>query len=176
MLRKTLGAAAAALLAITMMATSSVAQDATPPAACPTTTAEENRQIIEQYFDAVMAGDRETAASLIAEDFQHNLSTDLMEVPSDIGELENIDIAAEANAEVIAVVAEDDWVAVDWQYELSGANLEFAGVDATQAGTVEVMTFIRIECGQIAEARFTSNVLRALLELGFEVLPPGEEQ
>jgi ketosteroid isomerase-like protein len=179
MLRKALAAATATLLGITMMATGSVAQDATPPTECPTTTAEENRQIVQQYFDAVVASDRETAASLLAEDFQHDLSTEQLQVPNEPGtddELENIELAAEVNHEVIAMIAENDWVAVDWQFDLSGEHLEFEGVDASQVATVDVMMFIRIECGQIAEANFTSNVLRALLAHGFEVVPPGEEE
>jgi predicted SnoaL-like aldol condensation-catalyzing enzyme len=177
MLRKTLGAAAAALLAITMMTTGSVAQDAATPAGeCPTTTAEGNRQIVQQYVDAVVSGDVETADALLSDDYQHDLA-ELLDVPNEPGtadELENIELAAEANLEVVAMIAEGDWVAVDFNFDIRGEHLEFEGLDASQVGTVDVMTFIRIECGEIAEARFATNILRALLQHGFEVHPPDE--
>jgi len=177
MLRKALGAATAALLGITMMATGSTAQDAATP--CPTTTAEENLQIVQQYFDAVESGDLETADSLLSDDYQHDLSTDLLEVPNAPGnddELERISIAAEVNHEVVNTIAQNDWVAIEWRFDLLGSHLEIEGVDLSAAGEVDVMAFVRIECGEIVEAHFASNILRALLAHGFEILPPGEGQ
>jgi hypothetical protein len=175
MLRKTLGAAAAALLGISMMATGSGAQDATPASECPTTTAEENVQIVEQYFDAVLAGDAETAASLLHEDFQHDLSMPGAEVPHDPSfALENIDIAGEVNHEVVRILAQDDWVAIDMEFDLTGEHLELDEALHDQSARIDTVVMAQIECGQIAEAHFTSNLLRVLLEHGFEVHPPGE--
>lgn len=182
MIKKTLGAVAAALLGVSMLTAGGFAQDATPsgsPGACPTTTADENVQIVQQYIDAVKAGDSETADALLSDDFQHDLSTDLIDVPNSAGnadELENIDIASEVNAEVVAIVAQNDWVAMEWTFDITGEYLDMGDIDPSQAGSVDVMTFVRIECGTIAEAHFASDALRALLELGFEVVPPGEGQ
>jgi ketosteroid isomerase-like protein len=163
---------------ITMVG-SSLAQDATPAPEtdCPTTTAEDNLGIVQSYFDAVMAGDVETADSLLHEDFQHDLSTDMIEVPNEAGnadEFERIDVAAEANAQIVNMIAQDDWVAIEMTFDLSGSHLEVEGVDVSAVGQVDVMVFVRIECGTIAEAHFATDVLRALLQQGFEVVPPGE--
>lgn len=182
MIKKTLGAAAAALLGVSMLTAGGFAQDSTPsgsPGSCPTTTADENVQIVQDYMDAVKAGDADTADALLSDDFQHDLSTDLIDVPNEPGnadELERMDIAADVNAEVIAVVAQNDWVAIEWTFDITGEHIDLGDIDPSQAGSVDVMTFVRIECGEIAEAHFASDALRALLELGFEVTPPGEGQ
>ncbi len=178
MLKKTLGAVAAVLLGITTMATGGGAQDATPASDCPTTTAEENVQIVEQYFDAVLAGDTETADSLLHDDFQHDLSMEGAEVPNEAGnadELENIDVAADVNHEVVRIIAQDDWVAIDMEFDLTGAHLELDESMHEQSARVEAMVMARVECGQIAEASFTTNMLETLLAHGYELLPPGGE-
>ena len=177
MVKKTLGAGAAALLGIAMMASGSVAQDATPAAECPTTSAEENTQIVEQYFEAVLAGDGETADSLLHDDLQHDLSMAGAEVPNEAGnadELENIDLAAEVSHEVVRTIAQDDWVAVDMEFDLSGAHLELDESMHDQSARVEVMLMAQVECGQIADVSFTTNTLEVLLAHGYEIHPPGE--
>ena len=175
MLKKTLGAAAAALLGVTMMASGAVAQDATPAGDCAATTPEENVQIIEQYFDAVLAGDTETADSLLHDDFEHNLSIEGAEVPNESGnqdELENLEHAADVNHEVTHTVAQNDWVAVYYTMEISGEHVEGADPEVTAETSAMVMS--RIECGMIAESHFEFDSLGMLLQLGFEIHPPGE--
>lgn len=175
MLRKTLGAVSAALLGFTLLSAGSIAQDATPAADCAPTTAEENVQIVEQYVDAVLAGDSETADSLLHEDFTHDLSMEGAEVPNAPGnadELDNIGGAALANAEIVHILGQDDWVVVDMEFDLTGENLGLA--NAEQSARVEVVALIRIDCGMIAEAQFTTNLLEALLAHGYELTPPTE--
>ncbi len=182
MIKKTLGAVAAALLGVSMLTAGGFAQDSTPsgsPGSCQTTTADENVQIVQQYLDAVKAGDTDAADALLSDDFQHDLSTDMIDVPNEPGnadELERIDMASEANPEVVAMIAQNDWVAVEWMFDITGENVDLGDIDPSQAGKIDVMTFIRIECGMIAEAHFASDALGALLNLGFEVMPPGEGQ
>jgi hypothetical protein len=174
-LRKTLSAVSAALFGFILLSAGSIAQDATPAADCAPTTAEENVQIVERYVDAVLTGDVETADSLLHEDFQHDLSMEGAEVPNESGnadELENIGIVADVNHEVVRTVAQDDWVVVDMEFDLSGENLGLANAD--QTARVEVVALVRIECGMIAEAQFTTNLLEALLAHGYELTPPSE--
>jgi len=174
-LRKTLGAAAAALLGFTLLSAGSIAQDATPAGDCATTSTEENVQIVQQYFDAVAAGDTATADSLLDDDFQHDLSMPGADVPNDPGntdELAGIGDAASANHEIVHILGQDDWVVVDFEFDLTGANLGLANAD--QTARVEVVALIRIECGMIAEAQFTTNLLEALLAHGYDLVPPTE--
>lgn len=178
MLRKSYTAAAAALLGIVMMTTGSFAQDATPVANCPASSAEENSQIVERYVEAVMAGDVETADSLLHDDFQHDLSMPGAEVPNEPGnadELENIAIAANVNAEIVRVIAQDDWVAIDMEFDVTGEHLNLDASLHDQSARAEVVVLARIECGLIAEAHFTTSLLEVLLAHGYELVPPGGE-
>ena len=183
MIKKTLGAVAAALLGVSMLTAGGFAQDSTPsgsPGACPTTTADENVQIVQQYLDAVKAGDADTADALLADDFQHDLSTDLIDVPNAPGNADELRANRHRFRRRIPKsspsIAQNDWVAIEWQFDITGEFLDLGDIDPSQAGSVDVMTFVRIDCGMIAEAHFASDALRALLELGFEVVPPGEGQ
>lgn len=177
MLKKTLGAVATALLGVTMLATGAVAQEATPAATgdCATTSADENIQIVQDYFDAVLSGDAVTADALLHDDYQHNLSVPGAEVPNEPGnadELENIDSAGSANVEIKQTVAQDDWVAVYFNFDVPAENIQ----GATEGGTATIgaMAMVRIECGMIAEGLFEFDALDLLQQHGFEIVPPGE--
>lgn len=175
MLRKTLGAASAALLGFALLTTGSIAQDATPAADCATTTSEENVEIVQQYIDAVVVGDSATADGLLSDDFIQDLSLPGAEVANDPGnadELSNIGDASTANAEVVHILGQDDWVVVDMEFDLTGEDLGLAAAD--QSARVEVVALVRIECGMIAEAQFTTNLLEALLAHGYDLVPPAE--
>lgn len=174
MVRKTLGAFLAALLGIAMMTTGIVAQDATPEGDCPATTPEENLQILEDYFDAVIAGDVEAAEALLHDDFSHNLEhPDVPESANEPGnedELENIDHAADVNHEVTHSVAQNDWVAVYMSFEVSGEHIE--GADPEMTATTTAMAMAQIECGMIADAHVEFNALDLLHQFGWEINPP----
>jgi len=175
MVKKGATAVFAALLGMTLFGSVGFAQDATPVADCAATTADENIQIVTDYFAAVAAGDAETADSLLHDDFTHDLSLEGAEVPNEAGNADELgadEVAAagESNLVVDATIASGDWVAVEYSFDVSGANVEGANADAT--AHVEGMSFIRIECGTIAEAHFEFDALGLLQQLGFEVTPP----
>ncbi len=174
MLKKTLGAVATALLGLTLLTTGSVAQDASP-AACAETSEDENLALVQQYFDAVLSGDTETADSLLSDDFEHNLSVEGAEVPNAPGnadELENIGIASEANVEITHSIAQDDWVAVYFNFDVTAENVEGATEGTTS--NINAMAMVRIDCGMISEALFEFDALELLQELGYEIVPAGE--
>lgn len=180
MIRKSSGAVLAALLGLTMLASSAIAQDSTPdasPAAgCPTTTADENVQIVEDYFDHVIAGDAESADALLHDDFEHNLSVPGADVPNEPGnadEHENIEHAGDANHEVTHTVAQNDWIAVYYTFEVSGEHIE--GADPSVTAETTAMVMARVECGQIAEALFEADMLGVLHQFGWEIHPPEGE-
>jgi len=185
MRKNALAACAAVLLMTFTMVGSSLAQSATPASTtasattCATTTPEENLHIVRSYIAAVKAGDKQTADSLLADNFQSDLSTKLIEVPNKPGnadELQNIGVVAQANPQILNAIAQNDWVAIEMQFTLSGSNLNLTGANASKTSTVDVMAFVRIECGEIAEAHFASDVLEALAEQGFQIVPPGGGQ
>jgi ketosteroid isomerase-like protein len=174
-LRKTLSAAFAALLGFSLLSVVTLAQDATPAGDCAVTTPEENVGIVQGYIDAVLAGDTAAADALLHDDFVHDLSMEGAEVPNEPGnadELANVDIAAGVNFQLVKTLAQADWVAADMEFDLSGENLGLAAAD--QVARVEVVVLLRIECGTIAEAQFTTSLLEALLSLGYELTPPAE--
>lgn len=171
MLRKTVGVLLALLLSSTLLVTTSSAQEASPVSGdCPTADS-----VASAFFDAVVVGDLETADSLMRDDFVHDLSSDGVEVPNEPGNAdelsqEGMGILAESDFVIDAMIAQDDWVAIEFSFSVSGANVQGADPEAT--ATVEGMTFLRVECGEIAEAHFEYDTLGLLLQLGFEVEPP----
>jgi hypothetical protein len=175
MVRKSLAAVGAALLGITLLGSSVLAQGATPVAGCAEGTAEENTAIVTSYIEAVIAGDLESADALLHDDFSHDLTSDGMEVPNEAGNLDELTeegaaVAAESGFEVEVVVAQGEWVAVEFVFEVPGSSVE--GADPEAVAVVEGMVFARVECGEIIEGKFEFDSLGMLLQLGFEVTPP----
>jgi ketosteroid isomerase-like protein len=174
-LKKTLGAVAAALVGISMATAGAMAQDASPTSDCPATSPEENTTIVTDYFAAVSAGEVAVADDLLHDDFVHDLSSDGVDVPNEPGNADelsegNLTAAAESNIVIDATVAQGDWVAVEYSFDVAGSAIE--GADPAATATVEAMAFLRIDCGMIAEAHFEFDSLGLLLQLGFEVTPP----
>ncbi len=178
MFRKSAGAVSVALLGFSLLGSVAFAQDASPAADCVAGTPEENTQIVTDFFEAVLGGDLETADTLLADDFEHDLSSDGIEVPNEAGNAdelteEGLAILAESNHTIEATVAEGDWVAIEYLFDVPGSSVD--GADPEAVATVEAMTFVRVECGAIAEARFEIDALGMMLQLGFEVTPPAAE-
>lgn len=174
MVKKSAAAVCTAVLGISLFGFVGFAQDATPVASpvidCPTTTSEENTQIVNDYIDAALAGDFEAADALLADDHTHDHEVEGVEVPQDFLTEENLAAAAESNHTVDAIIAQDDLVAVEFTFEVSGEDVE--GADPAAVATVEGIAFVRIECGEIAESRIEFDSLGLLLQLGYEVTPP----
>lgn len=185
MRKSTLGACVVALLMLATMVGSSLAQSATPASttsttssvtSCVSTTPDQNLHVVRSYITAVLQGDQKTAAALLAPNYQSDLSSSQVQVPNTAGspnQLQNIKIAQQADVRVLNIIAQNDWVALEMQFDLSGANLQFKGVDVSKLAPVHVIAFIRVECGQIAEGHYASDVLRALAQQGFQIVPPG---
>jgi ketosteroid isomerase-like protein len=175
MVKKSAAAIFTAVLGLSLFGSTVLAQDASPAADCAVTTADENIQIVNDYFAAVASGDTEAADTLLHDDFTHDLSLEGVEVANEPGNADelaadNVTAATEANLVVDATVASGDWVAVEFSFDVAGANVE--GADAAATANVEGMSFLRIECGSIAEAHFEFDALGLLQQLGFEVTPP----
>jgi len=179
MKHKVLGAVAAALLGVSMLTAGSLAQDATPAPStgdCAPGSAEENLQIVQRYLDAVLSGDSETADALLSDDFNTNLSVEGAEVPNEPGnadELANLGIVAESNVQVTHSIAQGDWVAVYFNFDVRAENVE--GATEGMTSNINAMAMFRIDCGMIAEGLFEFDALELLQELGFEIMPAGGE-
>jgi ketosteroid isomerase-like protein len=175
MVKKSAAAAFAAVLGLSLFGSIALAQDASPAADCAVTSPEDNIQIVTDYFTAVTAGDVGAADDLLHDDFVHDLSSDGVEVtnePGNADELSEDNVAAAGSANIVidATVAQNDWVAVEYSFDVAGSSIE--GADAAATAHVEAMAFVRVECGMIAEAHFEFDSLGLLLQLGFEVTPP----
>ena len=150
-------------------------QEATPAAAdCPAGTAEENKEVVNQFLEAVHAGDDAAAADLTADGFTHRAPAKGERQGDAEGFLRGQRASfPDATMTVELLVADGETVSayVSWSGTLQGethvvANQEVpipAGQrDAEWVGAV----FFHMECGKIAEVRPVIDRLGLLMDLG----------
>ena len=150
-------------------------QEATPAAAaCPAVTAEDNKEVVDQFLDAIASGDDAAAADLTSEDITYN-SHRMGERQGDAegflqGQRESFPDAAMT---VDFLVAEGETVAayVSWSGTLQGETHVVAGQDVPiPAGQRDAewvgAIFFHLECGKIAEVRPVIDRLGHLMDLG----------
>jgi predicted ester cyclase len=153
----------------------SAAQEATPSAAeCPATTAEENKEVVQQFLEAVNSGDDAAAAALTADGITYH-SRSKVDREDDAGGFLRGQRASfpQAAMTIDLLVAEGETVAayVSWSGTLPGETAMISGQqvsipegqrDAEWVGAV----FLRVECGKIAEVWPVIDRLGHLMDLG----------
>ena len=153
----------------------STARQATPAAAeCPATTAEDNKDVVNQFLEAVASGDDAAAASLTADGITYHAPSKGKRAGDAEGFLQGQRASfPDAAMTVDLLVAEGDTVAayVSWSGTLQGETHVVAGQDvsipegqrdAEWVGAV----FFHMECGRIAEVRPVIDRLGHLMDLG----------
>jgi predicted ester cyclase len=132
---------------------------------CPATTPAENLAIVNQYLDAVRAGDAQTVANFIAADFTHNLDRG----GASYGDYNPAAMMGTAATFTIDdMFAGDDNVAVRYTVQVAGTNVAGAGNDGTTSD-LHVISLLTIECGKIKELWVEMDVLSVLLEMGAQL-------
>ncbi len=153
----------------------SAAQEATPAAAeCPAATAEENKEVVNQFLEAVHSGDDAAAADLTVEGIDI-YSPRKGERESDTeGFLQGQRASfPDATMTVDLLVGEGETVAayVSWSGTLQGETAVISGQDVSipegqrDAEWVGAL-FFQIECGKIAEVWPVVDRLGHLMDLG----------
>jgi len=153
----------------------SAAQEATPAAAeCPATTAEANKEVVNQFLEAVNSGDDAAAAGLTAEDIEYYAPHKGEREGDPEGFLRGQRTSFPgAKMTVDLLVAEGEAVAayVSWSGTLQGETAMISGQevsipegqrDAEWVGAI----FFRVECGKISEVRPVIDRLGHLMDLG----------
>ena len=153
----------------------SAAQEATPAAVeCPATTAEENKEVVNQFLEAVHSGDDAAAADLTAEGidiYSHRKGEKEGDAQGFLqGQRASF---PDAMMTVDLLVAEGETVAayVSWSGTLQGETAVISGQDVSipegQRDAEWVGTFFfQLECGKIAEVRPVIDRLGHLMDLG----------
>lgn len=152
----------------------SAAQEVTPAAECPASTAEENKEVVQQFLEAVNSGDDAAAAALTADGITYH-SRSKADREDDAGGFLRGQRASfpQAAMTVDLLVAEGETVAayVSWSGSLQGETAVIAGQevsipegqrDAEWVGAV----FFQMECGKIAEVWPIIDRLGHLMDLG----------
>ena len=153
----------------------SAAQEATPTgAACPAMTADENKEVVNQFLEAVNSGDDAAAAGLTAEDIEYYAPHKGEREGDPVGFLRGQRASFPgAKMTVDLLVAEGETVAayVSWSGTLQGETAMISGQevsipegqrDAEWVGAI----FFRVECGKISEVRPVIDRLGNLRDLG----------
>jgi predicted ester cyclase len=153
----------------------SAAQEATPAAAeCPATTAEENKEVVNQFLEAVHSGDDAAAADLTVEGIDIYSPRKGEREGDTEGFLRGQRASfPDATMTVNLLVAEGETVAayVSWSGTLQGETAVISGQDvsipegqrdAEWVGAV----FFQVECGKISEVRPVIDLLGHLMDLG----------
>lgn len=156
--------------------TTVTAQEASP-SPCPATTPEQNLATLQAYMTAVQSGDEATVDKILADDFSHNLSTPLMEVPNQPGNADEIEMLrrraeiGDVQTNIIDQVASGDLVAIHFtmQFNPTNWNPAYTGDPLTADG----LAMIRFKCGEISELMMRVNTVTLLLQAGYEIVPPG---
>jgi predicted ester cyclase len=153
----------------------SAAQEATPAAAeCPTMTAEENKEVVNQFLEAVHSGDDAAAADLTTEGFTHRAPAKGERQGDAEGFLRGQRASfPDATMTVDHLVGEGDTVAayVSWSGTLQGETAIVSGQDVSipegqrDAEWVGAL-FFQIECGKIAEVWPVIDRLGHFMDLG----------
>ena len=153
----------------------SAAQEATPSAAeCPATTAEENKEVVNQFLEAVHSGDDAAAADLTADDIEYYAPSKGEREGDAEGFLQGQRASfPDATMTVDLLVGEGETVAayVSWSGTLQGETAVISGQevsipegqrDAEWVGAL----FFQIECGKISEVWPVIDRLGHLMDLG----------
>src|SRR4051812_14758849 len=151
------------------------AQEATPAAAqCPAMTAEQNKEVANQFLQALNSGDDAAAADLTAEGIEYYAPSKGEREGDAEGFLRGQRASfPDATMTVDLLVAEGETVAayVSWSGTLQGDTAVISGHevsipegqrDAEWVGAV----FFRVECGKVAEVRPVIDRLGNLRDLG----------
>src|SRR5215211_3718493 len=153
----------------------SAAQEATPAAAeCPAATAEGNKEVVNQFLEAVHSGDDAAAADLTVEGIEYYAPRKGEREGDPEGFLRGQRASfPDATMTVDLLVAEGEAVAayVSWSGTLQGETAMISGRevsipegqrDAEWVGAV----FFQVECGKIAEVRAVIDRLGHLMDMG----------
>ena len=153
----------------------SAAQEATPAAAeCPAMTAEQNKEVANQFLEALNSGDDAAAADLTAEDIEYYAPSKGEREGDAEGFLQGQRASfPDATMTVDLLVAEGETVAayVSWSGTLQGETAMISGHEvsvpegqrhAEWVGAV----FFQVECGKIAEVRPVIDRLGHFRDLG----------
>ena len=153
----------------------SAAQEATPAAAeCPATTAEENKEVVNQFLEAVHSGDDAAAADLTVEGIDIYSPRKGEREGDTEGFLQGQRASfPDATMTVDLLVAEGETVAayIFWRGTLQGETAVISGQDVSipegqrDAEWVGAI-FFRVECGTIAEVWPVIDRLGHLMDLG----------
>jgi predicted ester cyclase len=153
----------------------SAAQEATPAAAeCPATTTEENKEVVNQFLEAVHSGDDAAAADLTADGFTHRAPAKGERQGDAEGFLRGQRASfPDATMTVDLLVGEGETVAayVSWSGTVQGETAMIAGQDVSipedqrDAEWVGAL-FFQVECGKIAEVWPVIDRLGHLMDLG----------
>jgi predicted ester cyclase len=153
----------------------SAAQEATPAAGeCPATTAEENKEVVNQFLEAVHSGDDAAAADLTAEGITYRAASKGEREGDAEGFLRGQRAShPDATITVDLLVAEGETVAayVSWSGTLQGETAVISGQDVSipedqrDAEWVGAL-FFQVECGKIAEVWPVIDRLGHLMDLG----------
>src|SRR3954466_12484613 len=151
------------------------AQEATPAAVeCPAMTGEENKEIVNQFLEAVSSGDAAAAAELTVERIKFH-SRNKVDREGDAegffrGQRTSF---PDATMTVDLLVAEGETVAayVSWSGTVQGETAKISGRDVSipegQRDSEWVgALFFRVECGKIAEVWPVIDRLGHLMDLG----------
>jgi predicted ester cyclase len=153
----------------------SAAQEATPSAAeCPATTAVENKEVVQQFLEAVNSGDDAAAATLTVDGITYH-SRSKVDREDDAGGFLRGQRASfpQAAMTIDLLVAEGESVAafVSWSGSLQGETAVIAGQDVSipegqrDAEWVSAF-FFHMECGKIAQVWPIIDRLGHLMNLG----------
>src|SRR5215207_8944819 len=153
----------------------SAAQEATPATAeCPAMSAEENKEVVNQFLEAVHSGDDAAAADLTVEGVEYYAPRKGEREGDAEGFLRGQRASfPDATMTVDLLVAEGETVAayITWSGTLQGDTAMISGQDvsipegqrdAEWVGTV----FFQIECGKITEVWPVIDRLGHLMDLG----------
>ena len=153
----------------------SAAQEATPTAAeCPATTAEQNKEIVNQFLEAVHSGHDAAAADLTADGIEYYAPRKGEREGDPEGFLQGQRASfPDATMTVDLLVAEGETVAayVTWSGTLQGETVTFSGQDVSSpegqrdAEWVGAI-FFQVECGKITEVWPVIDRLGHLMDLG----------
>src|SRR4051794_16093473 len=150
------------------------AQEATPAAQCPAMTAEQNKEVANQFLEALNSGDDAAAADLTAEGIEYYAPSKGEREGDAEGFLRGQRASfPDATMTIDLLVAEGETVAayVSWSGTLQGETAMVSGQevsipeDQRHAEWVGAV-FFRVECGKIAEVRPVIDRLGNLRDLG----------
>ena len=152
----------------------SAAQEATPAAECPATSAEENKEVVNQFLEAVHSGDDAAAADLTMEGIDIYSHRKGEREGDTEGFLQGQRASfPDATMTVDLLVADGETVAayITWSGTLQGETAVISGQDVSipegqrDAEWVGAL-FFQVECGKITDVWPVIDRLGHLMDLG----------